>query len=105
MSESERRLVPQFTIVCYKQIFIIKYFIIYIYNAGFKLRRGPNDTRVCPPRLVNQSNSLVAPVEFWPGRWQNTVMQKLTAVIYPDVENDWLAAHHPETGTTTATMT
>ncbi len=25
----------------------------------------------------------------------------LTAVIYPDVDSDWLVAHNPETGTTT----
>ncbi len=24
-----------------------------------------------------------------------------TAVIYPDLESDWLVAHNPETGTTT----
>jgi predicted RNase H-like HicB family nuclease len=28
-------------------------------------------------------------------------MHKLTAVIYPDVESDWLVAYNPETGTTT----
>jgi predicted RNase H-like HicB family nuclease len=28
-------------------------------------------------------------------------MHKLTAVIYPDVESDWLVAFNPETGTTT----
>jgi predicted RNase H-like HicB family nuclease len=28
-------------------------------------------------------------------------MHKLTAVIYPDAESDWLVAYNPETGTTT----
>ena len=28
-------------------------------------------------------------------------MQKLSAVIYPDAEGDWLIAYNPETGTTT----
>jgi predicted RNase H-like HicB family nuclease len=28
-------------------------------------------------------------------------MRKFTAVIYPDVESDWLVAFNPETGTTT----
>jgi len=28
-------------------------------------------------------------------------MRKLTAVIYPDAESDWLVAYNPETGTTT----
>jgi predicted RNase H-like HicB family nuclease len=28
-------------------------------------------------------------------------MQKLTAVIYPDSDSDWLVAFNPETGTTT----
>ncbi len=28
-------------------------------------------------------------------------MRKLSAVIYPDAESDWLIAHNPETGTTT----
>jgi len=28
-------------------------------------------------------------------------MHKLTAVIYPDAESDWLVAFNPETGTTT----
>ena len=26
---------------------------------------------------------------------------RLTAVIYPDADSDWLVAHNPETGTTT----
>ena len=30
---------------------------------------------------------------------------EFTAVIYPDAESDWLAAHNPETGTTTQGMT
>jgi len=29
----------------------------------------------------------------------------LTAVIYPDVDSDWLVAHNPETGTTTQAKT
>ena len=28
-------------------------------------------------------------------------MRKLSAVIYPDTESDWLIAYNPETGTTT----
>jgi len=28
-------------------------------------------------------------------------MRKLSAVIYPDAESDWLIAYNPETGTTT----
>ena len=28
-------------------------------------------------------------------------MQKLSAVIYPDAEGDWLIAYNPETGTKT----
>lgn len=28
-------------------------------------------------------------------------MKKLTAVIYPDADSDWLVAYNPETGTTT----
>ena len=28
-------------------------------------------------------------------------MRKLTAVIYPDADSDWLVAFNPETGTTT----
>ncbi len=28
-------------------------------------------------------------------------MRKLSAVIYPDAESDWLMAYNPETGTTT----
>jgi predicted RNase H-like HicB family nuclease len=46
------------------------------------------------PKLSRQN----VRVAFWQIIWQISSM-KLTAVIYPDVETDWLVAECPEIGT------